>query len=100
MELILSQYMAEALQIMNNYERLSDKRERALKKDIYKFIRKYKNILEWVIKNTKLGLRIDWYEQELEDINADHGTPFYDFIRKLISFKIQIKDTSKNNIYI
>ena len=86
--------MTEALQIMDdcNYERLSDKKERALKKDISKFINKYKSILEWVIGHVKSGSRTDWYEQELEYIK--YGS-LYHFIRKLVSFKFKLKTFRK-----
>jgi len=86
--------MTEALQIMDdcNYERLSDKRERALKKDIYKFIKKYKSILEWVIAHVKSGSRTDWYNQELEYIN--YGS-LYNFIRTLVSLKFKFKTFRK-----
>ena len=89
--------MAEALQIMDdcNYERLSDKRERALRKDIYKFIRKYKKILEWVIEHTKQGFKTDWYIQELREINTDDDGPFYHFIRRLVSLKFKLKTFRK-----
>lgn len=86
--------MTEALQIMDdcNYERLSDKRERALKKDIYKFIKKYKSILEWVIAHVKSGSRTDWYNQELEYI---HYGSLYNFIRTLVSLKFKFKTFRK-----
>ena len=86
--------MTEALQIMDdcNYTRLSDKRERTLKKDIHKFMNKYKSILEWVIGHVKSGSRTDWYEQELEYIN--YGS-LYNFIRTLVSFKFKFKTFRK-----
>ena len=82
--------MTEALQIMDdcNYERLSVRRERALKKDIYKFIHKYKSILEWVIEHVKAGSRTDWYERELEYIDDDL---LYNFIRTLVSLQFKFK---------
>ena len=86
--------MSEALQIMDdcNYERLSDKIERDLRKDINKFIGKYKKILEWVIERTARGMRKDWYIQELKEINTkDPDDPFYHFIRKLVSLKFKLK---------
>jgi hypothetical protein len=89
--------MTEALQMMDdcNYERLSDKRERALRKDIYKFMSKYKNILEWVIEHAKQGLRTDRYTQELKEINTNGGGSFYHFIRRLVSLKFKLKTFRK-----
>jgi len=86
--------MTEALGIMDdcNYERLSDRRERSLKKDINKFINKYKSILEWVIEHTKQGVRTDWYMDELYMINDGR---FYHFIRKLVSLKFKLKTFRK-----
>ena len=80
--------MTEALQIMGDYTTFSERKENALKKDIYTFINKYKSIIEWVIEHTKKGLRTDWYIQELRDID---DSSFYKFIRKLVSLKFKLK---------
>ena len=97
--------MTEVSQIMEdyNYERLSDKKERYLKRDINKFIKKYKSFLQLIIDHTKQGLRTDRYVQELRDINAsgegEHAGkktgPFYHFIRRLVSLKFKLKTLRK-----